>query len=375
MVPFKLEETTDNRMSGWVVLLLSILPPLFVGGIIFMVAGTNPFTAYKVMAAGAFGDWFRFSEVLVKAIPLMCTGLAVALAAKMLLWNIGCEGQLVFGGIFSAGVALFWHSFIPDALMIPVLVAAGFLGGACWAAIPAILKARWNVNEIITTLMFNYIAIILMEHLYFGPWRDPMGMGFPGTAMFDDSAWLPRFFGTRIHLGLFIALAAAVLLWAALQKTKWGYRLTVIGHSPKAARYARMHVNRQQIIVLLVSGGLAGLAGMGEVSGIHMRLQQGLAVGYGYDGIIIAFLARLNPLAVPVVALFLGALIVGGDQLQTVLHFPSSISQVLEGTLLLSILVSNAFATFRLTWTGRTDSDNGKVARPSGPAVPEDHPS
>ena len=348
MPRYRLERRQDSEISAMTLTLVSILPPFLLGALIFLLAGSNPMEAYAEMFAGSFGNWFRFSEVIVKATPLMFTGLAVALAARMLLWNIGCEGQLVFGGIFSAGVALFWQPYIPDALMIPVLVVSGFIGGAFWAIVPALLKSKWNVNEIVTTLMLNYVAIIFMEHLFFGPWRDPMGMGFPGSAMLDGSAWMPRFFKTRIHLAFFIGLTMAMGLWFVLKKASWGYQIDVMGNSPRAARYAGMNVSRQQALILLISGGLAGLAGMGEVCGIHMRLQQGLAVGYGYDGIIIAFLARLNPLAVPLVAILLGALIVGGDQLQTAMHFSSSISQVLEGAILLSILAGNVFTIYRL---------------------------
>lgn len=345
---FKLEKKERAGLRLVPMALITAVPVLVVGAVLFKAVGANPLTAYTVMLQGAFGNWFNLSEVLVKAIPLMLTGLAVAVAARMQLWNIGCEGQLVFGGIFAAGIALYGVDALPRLAVIPALVVAGFVGGALWALIPALLKARWNVNEIISTLMFNYVAIILMQHLYFGPWRDPMGRGFPGTAMFDQAAWLPRFFHTRVHLGLFIALGAALLLHYGLEHTAWGYRVTVIGLSPQAARYARFDSRRQQIIILLISGGLAGLAGMGEVCGIHLRLQQGLAVGYGYDGIIVAFLAHLNPLAVPPVAIFLAALIVGGEQLQTVAHLPASISLVLEGCLLLTILAATVFSTHRL---------------------------
>lgn len=350
MRTFIIEKKSHTRQNWLISMALSTVPALIVGAVIFQASGTQALRSYAVMLEGAFGSWYAFSEVLVKAIPLMLTGLAVALAARMTLWNIGCEGQLVFGGIFAAGLALFFPLSIPAPLMIPALTAAGFAGGAFWALIPALMKARWNVNEIISTLMFNYIAVIIMEHLYFGPWRDPMGRGFPGTAMLDPSAWLPRFFQTRIHLGLFIALTAAVVIYVALNRLTWGYRINVIGKSPKAAGYAYMNFSRQTILVLLISGGLAGLAGMCEVCGIHLRLQQGIAVGYGYDGIIIAFLARLNPLAVPVASVFLGALIVGGEQLQSVLHLPSSISLVLEGTMLMAIVAGNFFAAYRIKW-------------------------
>lgn len=349
-MPITLKENASG-LNPLVTTILAVVPAILVGAALFALLGTDPLKAYRVMAVGAFGSWFDFSEVLVKAIPLMLTGLSVAVAARMQLWNIGAEGQLVFGGILAAGVALFWAGRLPPALVLPALVAAGFAGGALWALVPAILKARWNVNEIITTLMFNYVAIIFMEHLYFGPWRDPRGMGFPGTAMFKQVAWLPRFLHTRIHLGLFVALAAAALLYAALEYTPWGYRVRVIGLSDRAAHYAGFAFSRQQILVMLLSGGLAGLAGMGEVCGIHLRLQQGLAVGYGYDGIIIAFLARLNPAAVPVAAVLLAGLIVGGDQLQSATHLPSSISMVLEGVLLLAVLGASFFNRYRIRIT------------------------
>jgi ABC-type uncharacterized transport system permease subunit len=316
---------------------ISLLAALGIGAAVFAAAGANPLRAYAVMLTGAFGNTFLFSEVLVKATPLTLTGLAVALAARMQLWNIGCEGQLVLGGVAAAGTALYLSPLLPLWAAIPALVAAGMLGGGLWALGPAFLKTRFQVSEIISTLMLNYVAVIFMEHLYFGPWRDPMGMGFPGTAMLPESCWLPRFFGTRIHLGLLLALVGVGLLTAVLRKTVWGFHIDVIGKNAQAARYAGMAVRRHQVLVLVLSGALAGLAGMCEVGGIHLRLQQGLAVGYGYDGIIVAFLARLNPLAVPGVACLLAILIVGGDQLQTVLHLPSSISMVLEGAILMSL--------------------------------------
>lgn len=326
------------------------------GAVIFMALGVNPITAYGVMLKGAFGSFFHFSEVVVRAIPLMLTGLAVALAATMLLWNIGCEGQLVWGGICAAGTGLFLAPHLPPFLVIPATIAAGAAGGALWALIPGVLKAFLAVNEILSSLLLNYIAIIFMEHLYFGPWRNPEGYGFPGTAQLAEAARVPHFFGTRIHLGLVLALILAVILFGALRYTRWGFRVRAIGLNQRAARYAGFKIKGQIIAVMLLSGALAGIAGMAEVSGIHFRLQQGLAVGYGYDGIIVAWLARLNPLAVPLMALLLGALIVGGEQLQAVLHLPASISMVLEAVLLFGLLLSEALARYRLVRRSAVDS-------------------
>jgi simple sugar transport system permease protein len=337
-----------SRAAGWAGGALALVLAFGAGGLVLLLAGANPIQAYGVMARGAFGSPHDLSEVVVKAIPLMLTGLAVAVAARILVWNIGGEGQLVLGGMGAAGVALYVAPHVPEAAVLPLMVVAGFAAGALWALIPALLRARLAVNEILTSLMLNYVAILWMEQLYFGPWRDPRGMGFPGTAMFLDAAWLPRLPGTRVHLGLLFALLAAVLLSLALAHTRWGYELRVIGANPRAARYAGIPLARHIVGVMLLSGGLAGLAGMAEVAGIHYRLQQGLAVGYGYTGIIVGWLAGLRPTAVLLVSLFLASLLVGGDQLQAVMHLPSSVGLVLMGTLLFCVLGSEVLSRYRI---------------------------
>jgi len=337
-----------SRLASWGGVGLSIFLALAMGGVVFLSTGANPFKAYGVMCLGAFGDLYNISEVLVKAIPLILCGLSVAIPAKIVIWNIGGEGQLALGGIGSAAVALFLSPLFPSPLVLPAMVVAGFLAGGLWASVAGLLKARLGVNEILTTLMLNYVAIYWMENLYFGPWRDPAGMGFPGTAIFPESAWLPRFPQTRIHLGLIFGIAVALVLQWAFFRTRWGYEIRVIGENPKAARYAGMSINRHILWVMFLSGGLAGLAGMAEVSGIHYRLQQGLTVGYGYAGIIVAWLSRLNPMAILLVAVFLASLLVGGDQLQSVMHLPSSVGLVLEGTLLFFMLGSDFLARYRV---------------------------
>lgn len=328
--------------------IISLMVALVVGALIFQVSGTNPVQAYLAMAKGAFGSWVGLSEVMVKAIPLTLTGLAVSIAATMLLWNIGCEGQFVFGAISATWAALFLTPGWPPPLSLAAVIIAGAIGGMAWALIPALLKTRFQVSEILTTLLLNYVAIIIMEHLYFGPWRNPEGFGFPGTPLFPEAATLPRLFSTRIHIGIFIALFFAALLHFLLARSKWGYRVRVIGHGPKAADYAGMKINLELIRIMAISGALAGLAGMGEVAGIHLRLQDGFSVGYGYDGIIVACLAGFRPGLVPLFALVLGSLLIGGEQLQASVHLPASIVQVLEGALLLGFLASEAMLRYRL---------------------------
>ncbi len=346
-----------DRRGSWWLFPAAAAATAGAGAVLFALLGVDPLEAYRVMGAGAFGSAFRFSEVVLRSIPLILTGLAVALAATMLLWNIGCEGQLVWGGIGAAGTALFLAPHLPEALVLPAVAAAGAAAGALWAMVPALLRTRAAVNEILSSLLLNYVAIIVMEHLYFGPWRNPEGYGFPGTAQIPEAARLPHLWGTRVHPGLFAALALALALFWLLRHTPWGYRVRVTGQNPRAARYAGFRLEGRIVAVMAMSGALAGLAGMAEVSAVHYRLQQGLAVGYGYDGIIVAWLARLNPLAVPPAALFLAALIVGGEQLQTVLHLPSSISTVLEAVLLFALLSSEALTRFRIVRAPAADRD------------------
>jgi len=341
----RLAPSRGGRWGGYGV---AVASAFCMGGVVFLLAGANPLTAYAAMARGVFGSLDDLSEVVVKAIPLMLCGLAVAVAAKIRVWNVGGEGQLVLGGIGAAAVALFLAPRVAAPAVLPLMLAAGFLAGGLWALLAGVLRAKLEVNEILTTLMLNYVAILWLEHVYFGPWRDPMGMGFPGTAMFPEAARLPRLLGTRIHLGSLLGLTAAVLLQAALARTRWGYEMRVIGESPKAAQYAGMPISRTILWVMFLSGGLAGLAGMAEASGIPYRLQQCLAVGYGYTGIIVAWLGRLHPGGILLAALFIAGILVGGDQLQTVMHLPSAVGLVLEATLLFLVLGSDFFSQCRI---------------------------
>jgi ABC-type uncharacterized transport system permease subunit len=221
------------------------------------------------------------------------------------------------------------------------------VGGALWGLVPGLLKAYLKVNEIITTLMLNYVAILWVQYLYYGPWKDPKGFGFPGTAQFEPFTWLPRLTG-RVHLGLVFAILAAIFIWLVLGRTKWGYEIRLIGENPTAARYAGVSIARNIVLVMFLSGGLAGLAGMAEVAGISHRLQQGLAVGYGFTAIIVAWLGRLNPWGVLLVGFLLAALLVGGDQIQITMGLPASVALVLQGAILFCMLGGNILTTYRL---------------------------
>lgn len=363
MLPFsfKFEKRLEpSRLASILVPVLSLLLAFLFGAALLAVIGANPGQTYQAMLAGAIGtptqwqdgQFYNATELLVKAVPLILTGLSVSVAFRMLFWNIGAEGQLVMGGIATVAVALFLPSaisFIPQTpwVYLPLMFLAALLAGAAWALIPALLKAYLKVNEIITTLMFNYIAIFLYRYLFTTAWKDPEGFGFPGSALIPDFTWVPRISG-RLHWGLLLALVAAFVVWVIMDKTRWGYEIRLIGENARAANYAGVSIIRNIILVMILSGGLAGLAGFVEVAAVSHRLQHGLAVGYGFTGIIVAWLAKLNPWGVVFVSILLSALLVGGEQIQITMGLPASVSLVLQGAILLFVLGGDVFTRYRL---------------------------
>lgn len=324
---------------------------LFIGGLLLTMTGANPWNLYRRMATTAFGSAYGWSDTTIKATPLILAGLGVAFAFRMRLWNIGAEGQLFFGAFMATGVALHWlPADTPQWLMLTVMALAGFVGGALWGLIPGLLKARLNVNEIITSLMLNYVAIFWNNYFVYGPWGE---RGFGLTPQYPRSAWLPRLtdFGETLpflrgltaHFGIFLGLALALLLWFVWRYTKWGFALTVIGDNPRAARYAGIPLAANIALAMAVSGGLAGLAGMSEVAGVVHRLQENFSPGYGFTAIIIAWLAKLNPLAIIVVAYLFGGLLVGGDEIQ-----PAGIAQMLQGVILFVMVGGEMLLQYRI---------------------------
>jgi ABC-type uncharacterized transport system permease subunit len=336
-----------SRKAILLVPIASFFISLFLTAILLAIFKVNPFVTYAAMFKGAFGSWPNFTETLVKSIPLMLTGLGVLIAFRLKFWNIGAEGQLTFGGIAATWVALFWSPFLPPCMVLPASIIMGMLGGALWAGIPAFLKVSLKVDEVLTTLMLNYIAILFSEHLYYGPWRDPKGYGFPGTSPFPDCACLPRITG-RVHLGLLFALVLALLIWFILNRTRWGFELKVIGNNQSAAQCQGINIARNILIALLFAGALSGLAGVCEVTGISRRLQHGLSIGYGYTAIIVAWLAQLNPFAAIIVAVLIAALLVGGDQVQMMMGLPAAMGLVLQGMILFPMLAGFLFTEYKL---------------------------
>jgi general nucleoside transport system permease protein len=360
-----------SRTAEFLVPILSVVLALIFAGFLLLLFGANPIETYAAMARGAFGARYNISETLVKAIPLMLTGLAVGVAFRMLFWNIGAEGQLVWGAIAATWVALFLPDYVgglPGWSFIPLMILAAFLAGAMWGLIPAVMKAYLRVNEIITTLMLNYVALLWMQYLYTGPWKDPRGFGFPGTAQFPREVWLPRLAPElglgRVHYGLIIAIVAAVVIWLLLSRTKWGLEVKVIGKNPEAARYAGMDIARNIVLVMIISGGLAGLAGYSQVAGVAFRLQSGIAVGDGFTAIIVAWLAKLNPWSILLVSILMAGLSTGGDQLQIAMGLPAAVAGILQGSILFFVLGADVFVNYRL-----------RIVRPHAhaPSIPGRH--
>ncbi|MCS7011452.1 MAG: ABC transporter permease [Anaerolineales bacterium] len=331
-------------------LAVSLFLALIVIGLLFALLGVNPFYAYQRILVGGFGSLYGLSETIAKAIPLALAGAGLSLAFRARVYNIGAEGQLLIGAIFGGVVALNFPEW-PRLALMPTMFLAGFLGGALWASIPALLKARFRVDEVLTTLMMVYIASDVVRYLVYGPLRGPEERGFPYSSRFSATAQLPHIDITRIHYPtLILAILAAILLYLLLERTKLGYEIRVAGENPAAARYAGMDTQKIIVIVLLISGGLAGMAGVGEVAGIHARLSppEGISPGYGFTAIIVAWLARLNPLATLLTAFLIGGLLVGGDAIQVALNLPAATIQVFNGVILLFVIAGDIFTRYRI---------------------------
>lgn len=347
MFKFRLVKREEESLSARIMVpLLSIVLAISFGWIFLSLSGFPAGETYIKMFNGAFGSPYAISETVVKAIPLMLAGLAVSLAFRMKIWNIGAEGQIYMGAFAASGVALAMGE-TNAWLLLPLMLLAGFIAGGIWGAIPGTLKAFWQVNETITTLMLNYVAIFWVDYLVFGPWKDPACLGFPLTPRFSQNAYLPALGGSRVHLGLIIAALIAIVFYLLLNHTRWGYEVRVIGESTEAARYSGISVVKNTVLVMLVSGGIAGMTGMIEVAGITHRLQQGVSPGYGYTAIIVAWLARLNPFAIIMVAFLFGALLVGGFGVQTS-GIPLNLVEVLQGAVLFFLLAGEIFMKYKL---------------------------
>lgn len=348
-LPVKIEVVPRLDVPRWLPLVVSVsavVLALVLGAWVLRLAGElHPFQAYGRIGKELFGTWGGISDVLVQATPLILVGLACSIAFSMKLWNIGAEGQFFIGAFAASAIVLtpVLPAETPMWVFIPVMMLAGLIGGAIWGFVPGYLKAKFNVNEIITTLMMNYIAIEWNNFFIFRVWSEG---GFQMSPRFPQNAWLPRladyakqvpqFAGLTLHLGLIFGPIAAVIVWWILYRSKWGYEIRLAGDNPKAARYAGTNITRNMILVMMVSGALAGLAGMAQIGGVVRRLQGAISPGYGFTGIIIAWLSKLNPLLVIVVSILFGALILAGREIGR-----SGLSMLIQGIILFALIASD----------------------------------
>jgi len=325
---------------------IALAAGLFAISMIFLACGVNPLSALAEIFTGSFGSMYGIKETITKAIPLVLIGCGLALAFNAKFWNIGAEGQLLMGAIFSTWVGLAWGSALPSYLIVPLMFAAGFTGGALWGIIPAILKIKFSINEVISTLMLNYICAEFLTMLIVGPWKGKTRFGFPGTDNLPDAAVLGLIPGSRIHYAtLIVTLVTAVVLTVVIYKTRFGYDVRVIGENPEAGRYAGINFFKTTVIIMAVSGGAAGMAGVGEVAGIHHYLGHAASIssGYGFTAIIVAWLAKLNPLYAILSGLFFAGIIVGGDAIQISFGLPAATVEIVNGTLLVFLIMGEFF--------------------------------
>ncbi len=314
--------------------------------VIFSVRGNNPFMALYVYFVEPLTALWSVEQLLVKASPLILIGAGLAVAYRANVWNIGAEGQLTAGAVLAGAVPVFltdWQS----PLTLPAMIILGVLGGMAWAAIPAFLRNRFNANEILTSLMLVYVMQLVLDYLVRGPWRDPQGFNFPKSVTFADWQLLP-YLTSGIHAGVLVSVLIALVLGYVVTRTIKGFEITVTGLSPRAARFSGFSGPRTVMFCMLMSGGLAGLAGAFEISSVVGQLQPQISPGYGFAAIIVAFLGRLNPVGAIVAGLLLALSYIGGEAVQTALQIPDKITRVIQGILLFYILACDTLINYRV---------------------------
>jgi general nucleoside transport system permease protein len=320
---------------------------LVVGALIIAASGADPLTAYAALARGALGGPRPLTETVLKATPLVIMALGLVVAFRCRVWNIGGEGQYFAGALAGTVVGLLGHSSMPASLLIPLMLLAGIAGGAVWAALAAWLKLAFGVNEIIATIMLNFVALYTVSYLARGPLRDPMGY-LPQSARLEEAARLPTLPGSRMHLGVLIALLLVPAIYVLLWKTTAGFRLRAVGSSARVALATGINVRMAVGLAFLTSGALAGLTGIIEVSAVHARLKDGISGDYGFTGILVALLGRLHPAGVLLAGMFFAILTIGTQSMHSGLGLPIALSQVLQVVVILVVLVADALA--RRSW-------------------------
>jgi simple sugar transport system permease protein len=343
-------ESRGQVSRAWTTLspVVAIVLTLISGVVIFSAMGKDPGLALYTFFVQPVTTVYGVTELLVKATPLVLIGIGLSIGFRANVWNIGAEGQFTMGAIVGGGAAIAFHDS-ENILLLPLVLILGVLGGMAWAAIPAFLKTRFNANEILTSLMLTYVSVLLLSYLVHGPWRDPAGFNFPESRLFPDVAMMPMLVeDSRLHLGGIFALLAVAGGWVILSRAVIGFQLRVVGQAPAAAKHAGFSQNKLIWFALLLSGGLAGLAGISEVSGTIGQLLPTISPGYGFTAIIVAFLGRLHPVGVLLAGLIMALSYIGGEIAQIEIGLPAAVTGLFQGILLFFLLGCDVLTHYRI---------------------------
>ena len=329
----------------------AVVAALTLSMLLLALRGISPFEGLGVLVMGAFGTSWALQDCLLKAIPLFLCSLGVAIAFRLQIWNIGAEGQFALGAIGATWIALSFGNQ-PKLLLLPLMILTACTAGGLWGMIPALFRQWLGANEIIVTLMLNYIGILLLDYLVYGVWRD--SSGFPMTAAFSENAIVGKIGASSVHWGLAHCVALGMLCWLFFRYTRTGYEIKASGDNVQAARYSGMPYSFLVVLVMALSGALAGWAGFLEVSATVHRLQPSIMVGYGFTAIVVAWLARLNPAGIALTSFLLAGLRAGVENLQLDLQIPAAFGSILEGLILLTVLAGGFFLSYRIVLKRRT---------------------
>lgn len=326
----------------------ALLVALLIGGVIVAMLGKSPLAAFRVLVLEPLTDPWSVQQVLIKATPLTLIAVGLIFCFRASRWNIGAEGQMLIGGVFAGGVAIATHG-MSGWWILPLMMLAGALGGLLYAAVPAVLRTRFGISEILTSLMLVYVAELFLDYLVRGPWRDPNGRNMPQSVAFSDDALLhPMIAGMQLHYGLVLAIAVVLVAFVIFRRSLFGFAVAASGDSPRAANFAGFNEKRLTVLIFLISGALAGLAGTIELAGQVQQLRPGLGAGLGFTAIIVAFLGRLTPVGAGLSAIVIAVLLIGAESAQISLKLPFDLTRFFMGLLLLCVLVGESLERYRI---------------------------
>ncbi len=350
-----------SKLMLYVTPVLAVALTMLIGGVVFSLIGYDGFGAVREIFFTPLLNPLKWQDLAVKATPLIIIAVGLSVGYRANVWNIGAEGQYILGGLAATGVALATEH-MSGPWILPLMALAGILGGMAWVAVPAWLRTRFKVNEILTTLMLTYVSVNLLDYLVFGPWKSPRSFGQPQTIAFSADQSLPYILpGTIVQLGAPIALLIAFIAWIVLSRSLFGFQIKTVGAAPYAARYGGFSSNQTIWLTLLIAGGMAGLAGMLEVAGPFGRMVPQFPTGYGYTAIIVAFLGRLNPLGIVLAGIVLAVTFVGGAVAQTTIALPYPAVGIFQSMMLFLLLAGDVLVRFRVRWVGSRKKVTGKA--------------